>query len=85
MKSKETINIEKLVYNINDKEYNLYLTPGEYNSTGFYIQRKNSGIISFCIGVEVRRLGCSVEDFIDDNIKDWVEDYEQEIEKLETI
>lgn len=80
---KSNLSIETYTISHNDKEYILYLIPEDHNSIGIYMQRKQCGIISLCIGVVVEQLSCGMEDFIDECIDEWVEDYESEIEDLE--
>jgi len=80
---KESLNIEKYIYNIENEEYIIYLIPEENNSTEFYIQKKDYGVISLAIGIDTNKLECSIEEFIEDNITEWVENCEDDIDKLE--
>lgn len=80
---KSNLSIETYTITHNNEEYIIYLFPIEHNFKGIYMKRKQVGIISFCIGIKVEDLNCSLEEFIEDNLEDWVEDYESEIEDLE--
>ena len=72
---KEEQKILKYHIEMNNEEYYVYQMPNddeEFNSIGFYIQKKNSGIITFCIGIESKDLTFPIKEFIEDNINDWV-------------
>ena len=79
MKS-EMVQYLKYTVNVNGKTY-LVFTKTENKVTSFYIQREGYGIISFMIGLELDAyaLGCSEEEYISDNIDEWVEEYDEEV------
>lgn len=83
--NKININIEKYCLNYNGKEYIIFLIPNEEHKefTDFYIKEKQNGIISLTVGIEIDKLSSSVEEFINNMIDEWVEDYENEINILE--
>lgn len=78
----ELIEIMKYKLNINGEIYLIYV-KSEDELTEFYIQKETYGIISFEIGLNLEKLGCGIENFIEDNINEWVYSYEQDLEKLE--
>lgn len=80
----ESLTIKKYTYKGEDSNYIIYLIPEDHNATSFYIQREQCGLISHAIGVDLKQLGRSAESFIEENIEDWIEDCELDIEKLES-
>jgi len=80
---KSNLSIETYTINHNNEEYILYLFPDEENFTNIYMKRNQIGIISLCIGIKVEDLNCSLEEFIENNVEEWIEDYDNEIEDLE--
>ena len=80
---KSNLSIETYSFKHNNKDYIFYLLPEEENFTSIYLKRKQIGIISLCIGIKVQELNCSLEEFIKDNLEEWVENYDNEIEDLE--
>lgn len=79
----ESLTIKKYIYKGEHSNYIIYLIPEEYNSTSFYIQREKCGIINLAIGLDLKQIQISAEDFIKENIEDWIEDYESDIDILE--
>lgn len=79
---KDFFNVEKYICTVNNAEYIIYLFP-ENNSTGFYIRKQDSGLISLTAELNTKLLQCSVEEFIDNNINKWIEICEDAIEKIE--
>jgi len=80
---KNSLNIEKYIYTVNNAKYVIYLIPEENNLTGFYIQKKDYGLISLTDRLDTKLLECSIIEFINNNITKWVESCEDAIEKLE--
>ena len=67
----EKIEIQKIKKSYNGEEYVLYLIP-EDDCVACYIQKKDYGIMFYCIGIPKER----EQDFtflIDNNIDEWVE------------
>lgn len=77
MKS-EMVQYLKYTVNVNGKTY-LIFTKTEDKVTRFYIQREGYGIIIFMIGLDLSILGCTEEEYISDNIDEWVEEYDEEV------
>ena len=80
---KEILNIGKYECELYGKEYFIYLFPEDNGYIGFYVQRKGCGIISHVIGVELKKLDCSIDEFINKNLKEWTIDYDYDISKIE--
>ena len=78
----EKLTVEKHIYNIDNEEYIIYLFP-EDNITGFYIQKKDYGFISHCIGLDMTKMNCTNGEYIDENIREWIDSYKEDIEILE--
>lgn len=74
MKKKE----QKIIkYHIekDNEEYYIYQIPNDDEDndlTGFYIQKKDYGLITYYIGIYINQLAFPVEDFIKDRINDWI-------------
>lgn len=83
--NKESFKITRYSLNCDEVVYCIYLMPNEEDKkfTDFYITEKNGGIISHTIGLEINKLDCSIEEFISENISDWVEIYQNDINILE--
>lgn len=77
MKS-EMVQYLKYTVNVNGKTY-LVFTKAEDKVTRFYIQREGYGIIRFMIGLDLSILGCTEEDYISNNIDEWAEEYDEEV------
>lgn len=82
---KENLNIERYTYNLKDKKYLIYVFSEENNITEFYIQRENYGIISSTVGFNFDELEekITIENYINENIADWIEICETDILRLE--
>ena len=80
---KEIIKIEKNTFILENGEYIVYVFTEEENILEFYIQKKQYGIMSFALGIEIKDLDCSIDEFIQDNINEWVMVCEHDIERLE--
>lgn len=48
----------------------------------FYLQKKDYGLISFCIGI-TKNPKIDIEKFIAYNLNEWIELYNEDLEKLE--
>lgn len=67
------IKIKKYQIKRNKKTYNVYVNENmEENITEFYINKEGYGVILYQIGVDLKELGQSIEDFIKFNINDWI-------------
>ena len=84
---KEEINVIKYFVTYNDEDYTIYLMPNEEQQdyADFYIQKKGYGNISFTVGVEINKLGCNVEEYIDNYLTEWIQICENDIKSIETI
>ena len=58
-------------YEILGKVYLIYIHEKE-NLAEFYIREKDSGIIRFAIGLDLNKMGINIEEFIIENIIDWI-------------
>lgn len=80
---KDSLNVEKYICTFNNAEYIIYLVPEGNDLTGFYIQKKDYGLMSLTVGLNAKQLQCSIEEFINKNIAEWVEICEDAIDKIE--
>lgn len=72
---KEEQKIIKYHIEKDNQEYYIYQIPNDNEDnglTGFYIQKKDYGLITYCIGIYINQLAFPVEDFIKDHINDWI-------------
>ena len=79
----ENLAVEKHIYNIDNEEYIIYLFPEDNNMTGFYIQKKDYGFISHCIELDMTNINWTNEEYIDENIREWIDFYKEDIDILE--
>lgn len=81
----EKVEIIRKTKERNGRKYTLLLIPNEERSnfTDIYIQSGRKGLMTFCIGLDFKELSCSMDDFIEDNLEEWIEDCENDIELLE--
>lgn len=81
----EMIEIERYEYDYKKDKYLIYLIENEEdeNITDFYIQKKGYGNISHIIGIDIDKLEVDVNEYIKDNLKEWVDFCLADIEKLE--
>lgn len=79
------IEMERYAYTKNKNKYLVYLIENEDDEkiTDFYIQKKDAGIISHAIGLNVDELETEIDEFINDNLDEWIEICLSDIEKLE--
>ncbi len=83
---KINLEIEKYSFKYDDgNNYYVFAVPSQKDKdfTEFYIQKEDYGFISFCISMDMKKMNCTNQDFINDNIMDWIDDYEDDIEVLE--
>lgn len=83
---KINLEIEKYSFKYDDGDnYYVFAVPSQKDKdfTEFYIQKEDYGFISFCISMDMKKMNCTNQDFINDNIMDWIDDYEDDIEVLE--
>ena len=83
---KINLEIEKYSFTYDDNEkYFVYAIPlqNKKEYTEFYIQKEHYGFISHCITLSMNKMNCTNEDFIEENIMEWINSYEDEIEILE--
>ena len=85
---KENLNITRYtVYNEIEDAYDIFLIPEIDNnrneSMDFYIQKRGCSIMTFAIGItpeDYERI--NIEDFIKDNVNEWIESCEDDIATL---
>lgn len=63
-------------YEILNKTYLVYIKEKE-NFTEFYISEKDYGIIEYVIGLNLNNTGKNIEDFINDNLIEWIYHYNE--------
>ena len=63
-------------YKILNKTYLVYIKEKE-NFTEFYISEKDYGIIEYVIGLDLNNTGKNIEDFINDNLIEWIYHYNE--------
>ncbi len=84
----ERINLEiekySFVYDDNEK-YFVYAIPVQNKTeyTGFYIQKEKYDFIFHCTTLSMNQMNCTNEEFIEENIMEWTNFYEDEIDILE--
>lgn len=61
-------------YEILKEKYLVYINENE-EGTDFYISKKGYGIIRFMIGLDLNKIGISIEDFINDKLIEWIYNY----------
>ena len=67
------IKIKKYQIKRNKKTYNIYVNENiKENITEFYVNKEGYGVIFYQIGVDLKELKQSIEDFIKFNINDWI-------------
>ena len=67
-------------YEILKEKYLVYINENE-DGTDFYISKKGYGIIRFMIGLDLNKIGISIEDFINDKLIEWIYNYNLEMEE----
>lgn len=84
--NKKTISIEKFEIKVNDKIYIIYVFPkSNYDFIEFYITEEDSSIMSFCRGVQQEDITPSIEEFINDNLIKWINDYNVESNIIDSL
>lgn len=63
-------------YEILNKTYLVYIKEKE-DFTEFYISEKDYGIIEYVIGLDLNNTGKNIEDFINDNLIEWIYHYNE--------
>lgn len=81
---KEILKTEKYIFDLQAGEYIVYVFSDEENTLEFYIQKKQYGLISYALGIEVKSLDETMEEFIDRNLNEWIMVCEHDIAKLES-
>lgn len=61
-----------------------YIYFNDENSTDFYINKKGYGLMTHCVGINIAQLTCSIDEFINHNIEEWIENTNIDIEMLES-
>lgn len=76
---------ERYTYTKKKDKYLIYLIENEddQNITDFYIQKKESGIISHTVGLNINDLEIEVDEFIENNLDEWIKICLFDIKKLE--
>lgn len=80
------LQIEKYSYQYDNRDnYFVYAIPSQKDKsyTEFYIQKEDYGFISFCISLNINQMNCSNQEYINENIIEWIDNYEDDIEVLE--
>lgn len=67
-------------YEILKETYLVYINENE-DGTDFYISKKDYGIIKFMIGLDLNKIGISIDDFINDKLIEWIYNYNLEIKE----
>lgn len=85
MEEEAMLEIERYEYNYRDNDYLIYLIENEEDEsiTDFYIQKKGNGNISHTIGLNIDNLEIEIDEFINNNLEEWVKICLLDIEKLE--
>lgn len=80
------LEIERYTYTKKKDKYLVYLIENEddENITDFYIQKKESGIISHAVGLNIDDLEIEIDEFIENNLDEWIKICLSDIEKLES-
>lgn len=81
--TEQSITIKKYTYAKQKSNYIIYLIPEEHNLTSVYIQKEQYGLMSLAIGLDFKELEIPIEDYIEENIEDWIESCEMDIDVLE--
>ena len=81
---KEVISIEKFEIELYNKTYFILVyKKSEYGFYEFYITEEDNSIISFCVGSQITDKTLTIEEFIGDNIINWIYLYNKELDVLE--
>ena len=67
-------------YEILKEKYLVYINENE-DGTDFYISKKDYGIIKFMIGLDLNKIGISIDDFINDKLIEWIYNYNLDLEE----
>lgn len=75
------IKVKVYEYDILSETYLVYVSKGEDDLTNFYVGKKGYGIIRYSIGVNMKELDLSVEEFINENLIEWIYFYNLDMEE----
>lgn len=67
-------------FEILQETYFIYIYEKK-NMTEFYIGKKDCGIIKFMIGLDLNKIGISVDDFIYNKLIEWIYNYNLDMEE----
>lgn len=73
-------NMQVKEYEILKETYLVYINEKE-DWTEFYISKKEYGIISFMIGLDLNKIGVNLDQFIHDNLIEWIYNYNSNMEE----
>lgn len=73
--------LTKYIIDKNNEKYFVYVSSDTENYTEFYLQKDEYGIIEFEIGFVIDNN--NIMDYINIYIDNWIENYEETLEKLE--
>ncbi len=73
-------NMQIKEYEILKETYLVYINERE-DWTDFYISKKDYGIIKFMIGLDLNKIGISVDDFINNKLIEWIYNYNLDMEE----
>jgi len=76
----EEIKIKILEIKILKDTYLIFIYEKE-NFTEFYVSKKDYGIIKFAIGVNLNEINKTLEDFVNDNLIEWIYNYNLDMEE----
>ena len=84
IKNKEVISIEKFEIELYNKTYFILVYKKSENGFyEFYITEEDNSIISFCVGSQITDITSTIEEFIGNNIINWIYLYNKELDILE--
>ena len=75
------IKVKVYEYDILGETYLVYVSKGENDLTNFYVSKKGYGIIRYSIGVNIKELDISIEEFINANLIEWIYFYNLDMEE----
>lgn len=67
-------------YEILKEKYLVYINENE-DETDFYISKKGYGIIKFIVGLDLNKIGITIDEFINNSLIEWIYHYNLEMEE----
>ncbi len=82
---KDELKITRYFIERGKNKYMVFLMPDVNNQNVdiFYIQKYGFGLVVDCVGIELSQLNYSIEEFINSNVDEWIDIYEEELLKSE--